>query len=197
MIGMFKQATNKRVAVFFASGLEECEALILVDLIYRAGIPCDKVSITGEREVTGSHEITITCDCTIDDAGFDFEAYDMLVLPGGLPGTPNLAACEPLTRALKTFAAAGKEIAAICAAPSVFAELGLLEDRYATSNPGFQEVLAKYGAHVLQDSVVVDGNITTSQGLGTAIDLGLALVGKILGPEDVEDLKGKIVYQGA
>ena len=115
---MFRQSTDKRVAVFVANGLEEIEGLTVVDLLFRAGIPTDTVSITPERTVTSSHQVTITCDRSIADEGFSFDDYDMLVLPGGMPGTLNLKACEPLTAAVKAFDQAGKGVAAICAAPS-------------------------------------------------------------------------------
>lgn len=193
---MFRQATDRRAAVFFADGLEECEGLVLVDLLFRAGVPCDKVSVTGNLAVTSSHEVTVVCDATIADDDFSFDDYDMLVLPGGMPGTKNLRACEPLCAAVTDFVRSGREVAAICAAPSILAELGLLEGRRATSNPNFQHVLAEHGATVLQDSVVVDGNVTTSKGLGTAVDLGLQLVRSFLGEEAVEATKQKIVYQG-
>lgn len=194
-MGAFKAATDKRVAVFFADGLEECEALILVDLLYRAGVPCDKVSVTGNLAVTSSHEVVLVCDRAIDDEDFSFDAYDMLVLPGGMPGTKNLAACEPLCAAVSDFAASGREVAAICAAPSILADLGLLEGKTATSNPGFHQVLVEKGAVLSHAPVARDGNITTSQGLGTAIELGLELVRIILGDEAVESVKEKIVYQ--
>ena len=191
---MFRRATEKRVAVFFANGLEECEALVLVDLLYRAGVPCDKVSITDNLAVTSSHEVTLVCDRAIVDDGFSFDDYDMLVLPGGMPGTKNLRACEPLCDAVRAFASSGRQVAAICAAPSILAELGLLEGRAATSNPNFQHVLAEHGARVLQDPVVSDGNIVTSKGLGTAVELGLELVRRLLGEDAVEQTKQKIVY---
>ena len=89
---MFRQKTDKRVAVFFAEGFEEVEAISVVDILFRAGIPCDMVSITGELNVTSSREVTVVCNRSIADEGFDFDEYDMLVLPGGIPGTPNLAA---------------------------------------------------------------------------------------------------------
>ncbi len=193
---MFEGQTEKRVAVFFANGLEECEALVLTDLLYRASVPCDKVSITDNLAVTSSHEVTVVCDRTIADEDFDFAAYDMLVLPGGMPGTKNLRACGPLCDAVRAFATSGRAVAAICAAPSILAELGLLEGRDVTSNPNFQHVLAEHGARVLQDAVVTDGNLMTSKGLGTAVELGLELVRHFLGDDAVEDVKRKIVYQG-
>ena len=193
---MFKQASDARVAVFVAPGLEEIEGLTVVDLLFRAGIACDTVAITASRQVTSSHEVTIVCDRSVEDAGFSFDEYDMLVLPGGIPGTPNLRACEPLCAALRDFAAAGRPLAAICAAPSILAELGLLAGRRATSNPGFQHVLAEHGAELVADEpVVVDGSLITSQGAGTAMLFGLEIVRHFLGDEAVERVRTGVVLR--
>lgn len=191
---MFKQATDSRVAVFIAPGLEEIEGLTVVDLLYRAGIPCDTVAVTPEHEVTSSHEVTIVCKRSIADEGFSFDDYDMLVLPGGIPGTPNLRACQPLCDEVSARACAGRPVAAICAAPSIFAELGLLEGRRATSNPGFQHVLSEHGAELLpNEPVVVDGNLITSQGAGTAMLFALEIVRHYLGDEAVERVRAGVV----
>lgn len=193
---MFKQASDARVAVFVAPGLEEIEGLTVVDLLFRAGIACDTVAITASRQVTSSHEVTIVCDRSVEDAGFSFDEYDMLVLPGGIPGTPNLRACEPLCAALRDFAAAGRPLAAICAAPSILAELGLLAGRRATSNPGFQHVLAEHGAElVADDPVVVDDGLITSQGAGTAMLFGLEIVRHFLGDEAAERVRTGVVLR--
>ena len=191
---MFKQASEKRVAVFVAPGLEEIEGLTVVDLLFRAGIPCDTIAITPERTVTSSHEVTIVCKRSLFDEDFSFDDYDMLVLPGGIPGTPNLRACAPLCEELAARAAAGRPLAAICAAPSILAELGLLEGRRATSNPGFQHVLAEHGAVLLADEpVVVDANLITSQGAGTAMLFALEIVRHFLGDEAVERVRAGVV----
>lgn len=191
---MFKQATQKRVAVFVAPGLEEIEGLTVVDLLYRAGVPCDTVAITPDHMVTSSHEVTILCDRSLEDDDFSFDGYDMLVLPGGIPGTPNLRACEPLCAALMERAERGGAISAICAAPSILAELGLLKGRRATSNPGFQHVLAENGANLVPDEpVVVDGNLITSQGAGTAMPFALEIVRHFLGDEAVERVRAGVV----
>lgn len=193
---MFKQASDARVAVFVAPGLEEIEGLTVVDVLFRAGIPCDTVAVTPERQVTSSHEVTIVCDRSVRDEGFSFDDYDMLVLPGGIPGTPNLSACEPLCAALRDFAAAGRALAAICAAPSILAELGLLEGRRATANPGFQHVLAEHGAElVANDPVVVDGSLITSQGAGTAMLFGLEIVRHFLGDDAVARVAEGVVLR--
>jgi 4-methyl-5(b-hydroxyethyl)-thiazole monophosphate biosynthesis len=127
--------------------------------------------------------------------GIDFADYDMLVLPGGIKGTNNLKECEPLKEQLVRFKNEGKGIAAICAAPTVFGELGLLTGNNATCNPGFWEELRANGANVIEDSkVVVNGNIITSQAMGTSVDFGLALVGFLCGEEEKEALRTNIRF---
>ena len=191
---MFRQTTDRRVAAFFADGLEECEALVVCDCLFRSGIPVDKVSITDNLAVTSSHEVTVVCDRSIRDDDFSFDEYDLLFLPGGMPGTTHLGECAALMEAVRAQVGAGRDLAAVCAAPSLLARLGLLEGRRATSNPSFQQVLADHGATVLQDPVVIDGNLITSKGLGTCVELGLALVRRILSDEAAEALKDQIVY---
>ena len=191
---MFNATTDKRVAVFLADGMEEIEALTVVDLLFRAGIPCETVSISNTNVVASSHEVSIVCDREIDDTSFHFDDYDMLVLPGGMPGTTNLGECDTLTDQVCQFVADGKQVAAICAAPTILAKLGLLDGRRATCFPDLQNVLAENGAQVLQDQVVVDGNIITSKGMGTAIPFGLAIVAHYLGQDVADELAAKIVY---
>lgn len=191
---MFTATTDKRVAVFLAEGMEEIEALTVVDLLYRAGIPCETVSITNSNVATSSHDVSIVCDREIGDTRFDFDDYDMIVLPGGMPGTTNLGECEDLTDQVRRFAADGRQVAAICAAPTILAKLGLLEGRRATCFPNLQDVLVENGATLVQDEVVVDGNITTSKGMGTAIPFGLVIVAHYLGQQTADDLARKIVY---
>ena len=197
---MFKQRTDKRVAAFLADGCEEVEALAMVDVLLRMGIPVDTVAVAddGGSTIVSSHQIRISCDRRVQD--LDFAGYDLLFLPGGMPGTNNLAACDVLCRHVDEFAApdSGKCVAAICAAPGVvLARRGLLRGRKATANPNFQHEIAQNGGTAVADQrVVQDGNVFTSQGMGTATDLGLALVGHYLGQEAVEEAKQKIVYWG-
>lgn len=177
------------VNVYFATGFEEVEALTVVDILRRAGVETNMVSITGSKEVTGSHNITVTMDKLFDEAG---EA-DMLVLPGGLVGTANLLAYDKLTDKLKDYCKDGRYIAAICAAPTVFGKLGLLEGRRATCYPGMEDEL--FCLEALKDNVVMDDKIITSRGLGTAIDFSLALVNVLVDEETSEKLANKIVYK--
>ena len=125
----------------------------------------------------------------------DFDEYDLLVLPGGVRGTNNLNACEALKKQIVRFNDQGKGIAAICAAPTVFAGLGILNGKTSTCNPGFWEELRANGANVIEDSkVVVNGNIITSQAMGTSVDFGLALVGFLCGEEEKEALRTNIRF---
>lgn len=185
----------ERVAVLLADGLEEIEGLTVVDLLYRAKIACDTVSIKADRTVTSSHQVSVICDRSITEKDFSFSDYGLIVLPGGIPGTPNLAACEPLIAELRRRMEAGEPVAAICAAPTILAELGLLEGRHATCFPSCGDTLVEHGALLKTESVVVDGNVTTSRGMGTAIDFGLALVAQIQGQEAADKLAQTIVYR--
>ena len=180
-----------RIAVFFAEGFEEIEALTVVDLCRRAGILVDMVSVTGKKEVTGSHGITVTADVTLESA--EFEKFEMLVLPGGMPGTKNLEACEPLMQQMDDFYEAEKCIGAICAAPSIFGHRGYLKDRNACSYPGFEKELT--GAKVSENPVEVSGHVTTSRGMGTAILFGLAIVERFCGKEKADALAKGVVYR--
>lgn len=191
---MSNQPSEARVAVFIADGLEEIEGLTVVDLLYRAAIPCDTVSISHDRTVTSSHKVTIVCDRTIYDDDFSFADYRLIVLPGGVPGTPNLAACEPLIAELRRRMAEGQPVAAICAAPTILAELDLLKGRHATCYPDRQPTLIERGAIVDAGNVVIDGNLTTSRGMGTAIDFALSLIAQFKGQEEANRLSRAIVY---
>ena len=189
---MFEAKTDLKTAIFFADGCEEIEGLTVVDLLYRAGIPCTKVSLNDIPEVTSSHEVTFRTDTTI--AELDFSEYDMLILPGGVPGTPNLRACDKLMEEVVSFHKEGKQIAAICAAPGIFAELGLLKGIPATCNPSRDDLLTENGAILKENKVVVSGNIITSRAMGTAIPFGLAIVEHYLGMDTARALGENILY---
>ncbi len=181
-----------RIALFIAGGCEEIEALTVTDVVRRAKLDIDMVSIAGNKTVTGSHGITFETDVLVEDA--DMAAYDAVVLPGGLPGTTNLGAHPAVVSAITSFAAAGKVVAAICAAPSVLGENGLLKGKRATCHPGWEEKLT--GALTSEDEVVIDGNIITSRGMATAIPFALAIVERFAGDEAAKKVAGGIVYKG-
>src|SRR5699024_473464 len=179
-----------KVYIFLADGFEDIEGLTVVDLMRRAGIDIETVSIKNSREITTSHNITMYTDRTFE--GTDFSDADMLVLPGGMPGTKYLGEYAPLTELLTEFYGKGGKVAAICAAPIVFAGLGFLKNRKATSYPSFMDKLD--GAEVLEDKVVVDGNVTTSRGLGTAIPFALSLIEQLMGRAKAEEIAESIVF---
>lgn len=180
-----------RLAVFFAQGFEEIEALTVVDICRRGGVETDMVSVTGENEVTGSHGISVITDKKFEEV--DFGEYDMIVLPGGMPGTKNLEAHPGLMAQVDDFYATGKYIGAICAAPSIFGHKGILRGKRACSYPSFESHLE--GAEVTSGPVEVSGNVITSRGMGTAIDFGLVILGIFCGSEKADELAKGIVYK--
>ncbi len=161
----------KTAVVFLADGMEECEGLVVVDLLRRAGVNVITASIMGRKDITASHRVTMMADALAEE--MDFSAADLLVLPGGMPGTANLGGSEIVKNQCLIFAKE-KLLAAICAAPSVLADLGILEGKPATCHPNFEGRMA--GAHVTGESVTVVGNIVTGQGLGAAIPFALKLI---------------------
>ena len=183
---------SKKVGMMVANGYEEVEMLTVVDLLRRAGMTCDIISVTGDHRLTSSHYVTVEADLLYEEA--DFDSYDALAIPGGMPGTTNLGAQEGVCEQLKKAYAAGKLIAAICAAPTVFGKLGLLEGKKAICYPGMEDGLT--GAIVTYEPTVRDGNIITSRGMGTAIDFGLAIIAYYEGEEAAASLAEKIVYEG-
>lgn len=180
-----------KVYAFLADGLEEVECLAVVDVLRRAEIDTRLVSITGQKRVTGSHQIVIEADCLFED--LNMEDADVLFLPGGMPGTVNLRNHEGLAQALKKASSQGRRIAAICAAPSVLGQLGLLRGRTATCFPGYEDQLLD--ASCSQLGVVTDRNVTTARGLGYALDMGLELVRLLKGHQQAVRVKQAIQYE--
>lgn len=180
-----------KTAIFLAEGFEEIEALTVVDLLRRAGIEITTASITGSRQVCGSHGIKVEADALFEDINFD--DTDMIILPGGMPGTDNLDACEPLKARIREFADAGKKLSAICAAPRVLGKMGVLSGKRATCYPGNEELLK--GADPQTTEVVKDGNFITSRGMGTAIPFGLAIIEEFQGKEAADDMAKKIIFR--
>ena len=181
----------KKLAVCMADGCEEVEGLTVVDLLRRADIGAEMVSITGTRKVTGSHGIAFEADVTAEDA--DWDAYDGIILPGGMPGTNHLREHTLVRKAVQAYDKAGKLVSAICAAPTVLADCGVLEGKNATCYPGLEGKLA--GARFLTDEVVVDGHTITSRGMGTAIPFGLAIIAYFQSREAARAMAEKIVFR--
>ena len=179
-----------RVYAFVADGMEEVECLAVCDCLRRAKVDVKLVSIMGRKMVTGSHGFKIEADCLFEEIGDD---ADVLFLPGGLVGTNNLKADRGLAEMLKAHAAAGKRLAAICAAPSVLGELGLVEGHRATCYPGFENQMK--GADCRGDGVVTDRLISPGRGMGGAIDLGLELIRILVSENEAEKIRKAIQYE--
>ena len=179
-----------KTAILIANGCEEIEALTVVDLLRRAGIGIEMVSVTPEKKVTGSHGIRFETDLAAGE--FVPEAYDGVILPGGMPGTRYLKESGFVTDILKSFSAQGKLTAAICAAPTVLGACGILNGRRAVCYPSMEDGLT--GAEVLYNDVVRDGNVITSRGMGTAIPFALELIAFFLGKEEADAMAEKIVF---
>lgn len=174
---------------FLAEGFEETEAITVTDILLRAGVNVELISISDNLFVKGAHGIEIKANHLVRDISDDVE---LLFLPGGMPGAVNLGKCGRLTELLIQADKNNKRIAAICAAPSVLGILGLLKGKRATCYPGFEPALE--GAEFVTDKVVTDGNITTSRGMGTAVDLGLELVRIFYDTGKAEKIKADIEY---
>lgn len=174
----------KTAYVFFADGFEEIEAFTTVDVLRRAGINALMVSVTEDEIVRGAHDISMLCDKTIDNV--DFSEADMLLLPGGMPGASNLAACDLLTKQLKAFAEESKPYGAICAAPFVLGQLGLLNGKKATCYPGFENYLE--GAVVTGKMAEQDGNVITGKGPAAAMEFALKVAALLVGNEKANEV---------
>lgn len=179
------------VYVFLANGFEEIEALTVVDLMRRAVIDINTVSVNGDSVVKGSHGISVKTDIVYDQA--DFDVCEMMVLPGGMPGTTNLCAHKALNEKLVEFHDTGKKVAAICAAPMVFGKAGLLHGHEATIYSGMEAELT--GAVVKDEKVVVSGNVITSKGPGTAMDFALTLIEILKGKEAADKVAKGLLYK--
>ncbi|ODU40594.1 MAG: 4-methyl-5(B-hydroxyethyl)-thiazole monophosphate biosynthesis protein [Thiobacillus sp. SCN 63-374] len=177
-----------RVLVPLADGCEELEAVTIIDLLRRAGIEVVSAGLK-PGVVKASRGVQLVPDLTLDSALQD--DYDMVVLPGGMPGAAHLKADPRILRLLKDMAAAGKYTAAICAAPMVLAEAGVLEGRQATSYPGFLDGLP--GVTVSAAAVVRDGKVLTSRGPGTAMDFALALIETLAGADKRQQVEAALV----
>ena len=180
-----------RIAVFFAEGYEEIEALTVVDICRRAGVEVQMVSVSGAKVVNSSHGVGVQMDMSFEEVNFD--SLDMIVLPGGMPGTKNLEAHEGLMAQVDAFDRAGRYLAAICAAPSILGHRGILQGRKAGCYPGWEQHLT--GAEVSMDDATVDGHVITGRGMGCAIPFSLAIVAQLLGQEQADKVAESIVYR--
>ena len=173
----------KRVLVPLAEGFEEIEAVTIIDVLRRAGVRVDVASL-GPTRVTGSHGITIEADLPIDEV--NAADYDLIALPGGMPGSLHLREDPRVIRLVQELLAADKIVSAVCAAPSVLAEAGALEGRRATVHPSAASFLSD--AKLEDARVVRDGRIITGKAAGTAMEFAFALVEALAGPQTVEEV---------
>ena len=180
-----------KVYIFIADGFEEIEGLTVVDILRRAGVDIQMVSIMGTRQITGSHGIRLETDLVFEDA--DLKNAVAYVIPGGMPGTGYLGAHKGLCALLCEAKKKGTLIGAICAAPSVLGDLGLLQGEKAACYPGFEDRLT--GAQVLHEEVVESGQVITSRGMGTAIPFALALTARLKGEQAAAQLGAAIIYR--
>ncbi|WP_270739732.1 DJ-1 family glyoxalase III [Massilioclostridium coli] len=177
------------VYLFLAEGFEEVEALTPLDYLRRAGVEVCSVGVTGQI-VTGSHGIMVHTDITPDQVNFD--QIEMIVLPGGMPGTLNLEKNQIVQQAIDVCTANHHIIGAICAAPSILGHKGLLQGKKATCFPGFEPDLI--GANYQNQPVCVDDTIITSRGAGAAQQFSFALVEQLLGKEKAEILAQQVQW---
>ena len=178
------------IYTFLADGFEEIEALAIVDILRRAEIDIELISVKDDITVCGAHGICVNADKTISEID---DNYDAIFLPGGYPGYVNLSQNKKVTAILKDAFKQGRKIIAICAAPSILGELGFLSGKEACCFTGFEEKLL--GAKVTFDDVCVSDNIITSRGAGTAHSLGFALVEIFKGKKMSDSLKNTMLYK--
>lgn len=179
----------EKIAVHLAEGFEEIEAISTIDVLRRAGFDVITVSVTDAATVTGAHNIPVIADDVFEN--IDYSLVDMIVLPGGMPGAKNLNSHSGLKKQILQFNETGKPLGAICAAPLVFGQAGILKGKKVTCYPGFEDYLE--GAEITGSSTEVAGNIVTGRGAGVAIDFALKIVEQLKGKKAAEELAEKMV----
>ena len=176
------------IYMFLADGFEEIEALCPLDLMRRAGLEVTTVGIGGSY-ITGAHGISVKADIT--DSEFCTDDFDMIFLPGGMPGTLNLASSKTVTDAIDAAVRKDAYIAAICAAPSILGDMGLLEGKKAVCYPGCEDRLL--GAEIPDRRVVLDGKILTAKGMGAALDMGIEIIKIFCGENTARKLRHAVI----
>ena len=179
-----------RACVLLAPGFEEIEAVTIIDVLRRGEIVTEILGVE-DLKVVGSHQIALEADRKLIEAVE--EEWDLVVLPGGMPGATNLRDSDLVQRFLQSQERAGARIGAICAGPIALAQAGLLEGKNATSFPGFEKQLA--GASYQREPVVVDGRIVTSRGPGTALDFALKLVESLRDQKAADELAERMLHE--
>jgi len=183
---------SKNALVPIANGSEEIEAVCIIDVLRRAGVAVTVASVEDTLQITAARGTRLVADVLIDECVG--RCYDLIALPGGMPGAEHLRDCAPLIDLLKAQREAGRLYGAICAAPVVvLLHHGLLNGRQATAHPAFSDHLPDQSA--VSQRVVVDGNCLTSRGPGTAIEFALALVSALLGEEKAREIGGHMLVK--
>lgn len=179
------------VYIFLGNGFETVEALAPCDVLRRAGVEVALVALTDNKNVVSGQNITVQADITLDEV--DMEKMEMLVLPGGLGGVRSILSSIPAQTLIQTAATEGKYLAAICAAPTILAQLGLLDRRSATVYPGMEEQM--FSAVMMKGArVVMDGRFITAQAAGSSFDFGLKLIEVLRDKETSNQVKNGIHY---
>ena len=174
-----------KTMIIVNNGLEECEALVTYDLLYRASIDVELVGFTDE--IISSHNVTFKADKLIDD--IDPDDYECLILPGGMPGTLNLENDERVQKLIDLFVKQDKYVCAICAAPSILIHKGLLNNRRFICFPGFENGLVPENEKAVQD-----GRIITGKGLGAAFEFSFLIIKNLISEEKAREVLAKIQY---
>jgi protein deglycase len=180
-----------KIAIQLAEGFEEIEAVSIIDVLRRAEFEVTLVSITDKLEITGSHNIKIIADQLFENV--NYKLIDMIVLPGGMPGAINLNKHSELRKQILNFNKEGKQLGAICAAPLVFGNLGILKNKNVTCYPGFENELK--GANTTNKIVEVSGRIITGKGAGVAIEFALKIVEIFKGKKLAVELAEKLIFK--
>lgn len=177
--------------IFLANGFETCEALITVDMLRRAGITIDTVTLNADKRVTSSHQVEIFADYTLDQV--DPSEYDLLILPGGKVGTKNLEEDERVIDAVKNHIKNNKLMAAICAAPSILGHLGKLREKKYTCYPTFDE--ASFGGEYMDILAIKDGKLITARGMGATIEFAREIIREVAGEEVLKQVENGMQYR--
>lgn len=182
---------NKKIAVHMAEGFEEIEAISIIDVLRRADLDVIVTSVTGKLEVMGAHHLKVLADKLFEEV--NYSGVSMIVLPGGMPGAANLDAHEGLKAQIVKFNNENKPLAAICAAPLVYGNLGILNGKQAVCYPGFEKFMK--GAEIMKGPVAESGNVITGRGPGAAIQFALKLVEKLVSAEKAELLASQMLVK--
>lgn len=180
-----------KIAVHLAEGFEEIEAISIIDVLRRAELEVLVVSVTGTLEVSGAHQIRIIADTLFEQV--NYEELFMIVLPGGMPGASNLEAHVGLKNQIRQFDQANKHLAAVCAAPMVLGNLGILNGKQAVCYPGFEKYLK--GAEVLTVPAIESGNVITGRGIGAVLEFALMIVKRAVSAEKSEEIARQILVE--